>query len=209
MEQYLTPEESVRAEYEINRSRFICTLAPCRDLEDGTEFVKKIRSEFSDATHNCYAIVGVPTTNAQKFSDDGEPSGTAGAPILNVLQSNKLQGVVAVVTRYFGGIKLGAGGLVSAYTKAVTEALEKAEIVLMKYSAVMEIKLTYGEYKNSKILLSDTELKVLDTEYADGVTITVAVPEEKVQQITLATSELTLGRTTPLLKDKIYIKYKR
>ena len=119
---------SVKSEFTreivISRSRFICTLKPVSDAADAQEFIKSIRKRYPAATHYCYAYIANEGGTEQKFSDDGEPQGTAGQPMLEVLKKRATYKTAAVVTRYFGGIKLGAGGLVSAYTRSVAEALD-------------------------------------------------------------------------------------
>ncbi|MGL5207238.1 MAG: YigZ family protein, partial [Acidaminococcaceae bacterium] len=112
----------------IDKSRFICTLKKVATEEEAQEFIKEIKKKYWDATHNCSAYIVGETGMAQRSSDDGEPSGTAGLPMLEVLRKNHLHNVAAVVTRYFGGIKLGAGGLVRAYTNSVATAIEGAGI---------------------------------------------------------------------------------
>ena len=209
MDAYSTILGECRAEFEVNRSRFIGSLAPCKGVDDGLEFVKKIRKEFSDSTHNCYAIIGLPGTSEGKFSDDGEPSGTAGMPIQNALKMNGLSGVVCVVTRYFGGVKLGTGGLVSAYTKATTDAIacsQRAEMIpAVRYSLV----LSYAEYKNAKPLLSDPEIIIQDTEYSDNVKLTFSAPLAKEAWIKKFSQELTSGKSSPKELEKIHINLKR
>jgi len=118
--------ESTRKEIVIEKSRFICTLSKVHNDAEAQEFIKKIKKQYWDATHNCSAYVIGQNSVAERSNDDGEPSGTAGLPMLEVLRKNSLYDVAAVVTRYFGGVKLGAGGLIRAYTMSVAEAVKKA-----------------------------------------------------------------------------------
>ncbi len=206
--QYATIAREVRVEIEVSKSRFICTLTPIETLDEGLEFVQRIRKEFPDARHNCYAIIGTPESNSLKYSDDGEPSGTAGQPMMSALQKNALYGVATVVTRYFGGIKLGAGRLAGTYQKSVVDTVLSAEIIDKKLSSIYELELTYSEYKLFNNLVSAIEHIVLDTEYADNVKITLATPVENDERIKEKITSLTQGRT-PSVKEQKYISFKR
>lgn len=193
MRSYFTISERTEISFEISRSEFICTLIPIESLDEGLDCVQELRKKYSDATHNCYAVVGLPESNAFKFSDDGEPSGTAGQPMLGVLTKNGLYGVVAVVTRYFGGIKLGAGGLVQAYSRAVAEAVAKATIIEMIYSKVYTVRLGYGEYKGFCSLCASVGVRVSETTYSDNVDVSVVVPTEKDETFIKKTEEFLRG----------------
>ena len=206
--QYATIEREYVVATEVCKSKFICRLAPIETLDEGLEYVARIKKEFSDARHNCYAIIGTPESNSLKYSDDGEPSGTAGIPMMGALQKNGLYGVVCVVTRYFGGIKLGAGRLAQTYLKSVVDTIDSAQIIDKKLSSVMSIELNYGEYKVFNNLFSAIEHVVLDTEYGLNVVVKMATPignEDKVKEKII---ELTQGRA-PLVQEKKYIIYKR
>lgn len=124
---YLSATGETTHEIVIQRSRFICTLKRIDGFDDALSFVKNVKKKYSDATHNCYAFISNAAGTEQRFSDDGEPQGTAGQPMLEVLKKKGIFMTAAVVTRYFGGVKLGAGGLVSAYTRAVAETVENAK----------------------------------------------------------------------------------
>ena len=138
-----TIKEKVRTTQTINKSEFICTLIPIKDYEDSQNKLASIRKEFYDATHNCYAIIWGENGEYSKFSDDGEPSQTAGVVIHNVLKQNELTNVLAIVTRYFGGIKLGAGGLVRAYSSSTALAVKEAIITKIIKISTLEIKTNY------------------------------------------------------------------
>jgi len=193
--------------FEISRSLFTCRIAHIETLEDGQKYVADIKKRFSDATHNCYAMVGTPDSNARKCSDDGEPSGSAGQPILGVLIKNNLFGVCAVVTRYFGGIKLGAGGLTSAYTKAAAGAVEAAKIVNNVWSAVIYAELTYGEYATAEKRFREDNIKVLNTDFGTNVTIKFAAPLGEADRISAYLQELTLGQPRHKITNHQYILY--
>ena len=162
----------------IERSRFITTSAHVEGEEQARAFIAKISERYKDATHNCYAYIADSTGNAPRFSDNGEPSGTAGMPILDVIKNKKLFCTAVVVTRYFGGIKLGAGGLVRAYSGCTAENLDMAEKV--NYLPCEEYAFTVG-YENvdsCNRYFSLSDCKVKNTEYLSDVTFTVAVKKE-------------------------------
>ena len=153
-----------RQEIVIEKSRFICTLKKVQSEAEAQEFIKTIKKEFWDATHNCSAYI--VDEMAQRSSDDGEPSGTAGLPMLEVLRKNKLTNTAAVVTRYFGGIKLGAGGLVRAYTNSVAEAVKATgiaqKVLVSKFSFIYDLN-EVGKILN--ILYQQQLFEIADVEY--------------------------------------------
>lgn len=161
----------------IEKSRFICTLKKVATEEDAQEFIKEIKKKYWDATHNCSAYIVGGNGMAQRSSDDGEPSGTAGLPMLEVLRKNNLHNVAAVVTRYFGGIKLGAGGLVRAYTNSVASAIEGAGIaekVLFGYFSFIQDINSAGKTLN--ILYQQNLFAVVDVEYDIAAKIILRMP---------------------------------
>ncbi len=145
--------------YEIQKSKFITTLFRIDSLEDVKQYLKEVKEEYPDATHHCYAYI---LDGKERCSDDGEPSGTAGIPILNVLKQQNLDHILCVVTRYFGGIKLGASGLVRAYSKSVSEALENCLIVALDPGYEMTITFPYSVIKNVDFLLKNYEIQSKD-----------------------------------------------
>ena len=189
-----------RSEYEIviNRSRFITTLVPIENAEQAFDEIKKISKKYSDATHNCYAFVSNRENTEQRFSDDGEPQGTAGMPMLEVLKKRNVRMVLVVVTRYFGGIKLGAGGLVSAYSRSVSEALDNAEVVRCDRAKFYEVVCDYSDFRR----LSDEAEKraqITKTEYGDKVTLDFAV--------TLDNENALIEKLTDVSSGKAQITY--
>lgn len=194
-------------ELEISRSKFICRMTRTDSLAEGLAFVAEIKKRYSDATHNCYAIIGTPESNEQKFSDDGEPSGTAGQPIFGVLAKNGLYAVTAVVTRYFGGIKLGAGGLVNAYSKVTAGCVGTAKIVQSVWSAIFKADLTYAQHKAAERGLAGLGAKTIDTAFGTGVNLTLAVPAADALSLDAFLSELTLGQQCHKLCNHQYIIY--
>ena len=168
----LTIAKDIRTEQVISKSRFICSLKKVKTEEDAQEFIKTVKKEFWDATHNCSAYV--IDEQHQRSSDDGEPSGTAGMPMLGVLRKQELQQVAAVVTRYFGGIKLGAGGLVRAYSGSVAQAVEAAGLAQKVKMGIYVFSCTPGEAGKITNLLYRQRLFVLtDTEYGNAVIFTL------------------------------------
>ena len=162
---------------EIKKSTFICTLIPVNSIEDINEQLKQIRKKYYDATHNCYSYIVTQKdgTNAIKASDDGEPSQTAGVVILDVLQKNELTNILAVVTRYFGGIKLGAGGLVRAYSSSTSGAVKTIELVPIIKMIYINLKFDYT-YAN-EILKLFKNYKEIESKYETNISITYEIPE--------------------------------
>ena len=144
MKEYLTVKGFATTETVIKRSRFIASLERVRGREEAAAFLEKISKRYSDATHNCYAYVADVEGREMKFSDNGEPSGTAGQPILDVLKKNGLSEVCLVITRYFGGIKLGASGLVGAYSSSAASVIEQVEIIRRIPANLLELMCSYG-----------------------------------------------------------------
>ena len=161
-----TIKRPAHSEINIKKSQFICCLYPTQNKKESKEIIQKLNKKYSDATHNCTAyIVG----DGEGFDDDGEPGGTAGKPMINVLRKNELHNVTAVVTRYFGGIKLGAGGLVRAYSKSVMEAIGEAEIVEIEEYDVFEILFEYSDIKLVDTEVRNNSLETIDKDYSDKV----------------------------------------
>ena len=156
----------------IERSKFICSLKGVKDEEEAKEYVDFIRKKYSIANHNCYAYIADEKGLIQKFSDAGEPQGTAGMPMLNVLKSQGIYKVVAVVTRYFGGIKLGTGGLARAYSGAVISALNSATVKELFKADFISVNLSYSLYKKFSALNVGT---VISVDYDEEVTVRIAV----------------------------------
>ncbi|MFJ1707954.1 YigZ family protein [Kitasatospora sp. NPDC088346] len=191
---YLTIRRSVSHETEIKKSRFICHLARVADEDEAQAFVAAVRKQYWDARHNCTAFVVGDGSPRERSNDDGEPGGTAGVPMLEVLRRRGVTDTVAVVTRYFGGIKLGAGGLVRAYGNAVSEALDEAGLLERRPVALLAV--TAGHTRAGRL---ENELRaagyaVRDLTYlADGVRIEVGVPEDAVTGFHAWLAEATGG----------------
>ena len=181
--------KEVRVTYEINKSEFITTLTPVKSVEEAKLFFAKIKNEYSDATHNITAYTIGKTGEAGHYSDDGEPSGTAGLPVLDVFRKNDITNFACVVTRYFGGIKLGAGGLVRAYSSAASMALKEAIIVpIIEYGRIILI------FDYSYLDIIENKLKsynIINREFGAQVTITVEAPKNELDIISLMLVNLT------------------
>ncbi len=206
---YLTVVQEREYSLTVRRSKFICLLFPVKSVDDGLGRLPDIKKRYPSATHYCYAIIGTPQSNEFKFSDAGEPSGTAGQPILGVLQKSGLYEVAAVVIRYFGGVKLGAGGLVSAYAKATAQCVKEAALGEKRYSSVLKVNLSYTENQSFISRITALELKVLDTQYGDSVQTTFAIPEIYEGQATKILTEITSGAGQYVVEDKKYVLYER
>lgn len=198
MDFYLSATGETTHEIVIQRSRFICTLKRIDGFDDALSFVKSVKKKYSDATHNCYAFISNSAGTEQRFSDDGEPQGTAGQPMLEVLKKKEIFMTAAVVTRYFGGVKLGAGGLVSAYTRAVAETVENAKIVKNVVGVSLEIKCGYEMYNALLQALKGKIFATLSTDFADNVKMTIAVPKEDADDIEQDITCALLGQVSVL-----------
>ncbi len=177
---YRTVKEIYQEKKEIKKSLFITTLCPMKDETEGMEKLEKLRKKYKDATHHCWAWRIGTTQVKEKSSDDGEPQGTAGHPMLHVLQKNELTHVLVVVTRYFGGIKLGAGGLTRAYSGRVADSLGKAPIVLQKPYALMKFTFSYGDVGAFEHYIKEKDIRMIDRTFGESVTMTFyCLPDEE------------------------------
>ncbi|WP_121611009.1 YigZ family protein [Mesobacillus foraminis] len=191
---YLTVKGYGENEIIIQKSRFIAYIDRAETEEEAQEFIQKIKKQNWDATHNCSAYLIGEQDHIQKANDDGEPSGTAGVPILEVLKKKKLKDTVVVITRYFGGIKLGAGGLIRAYGKATSEGLAATGIVERKLMAIMHTTIDYtllGKVENE---LRSSIYTIKDIDYQDKVEIEAYVEENQTESFTAWMVELTNGQ---------------
>jgi uncharacterized YigZ family protein len=191
---YLTVKGYGENEINIQKSRFIAYIDRAETEEQAQEFIQKIKKQNWDATHNCSAYLIGEQDQIQKANDDGEPSGTAGVPILEVLKKKKLKDTVVVITRYFGGIKLGAGGLIRAYGKATSEGLNATGIVERKLMAIMHTTIDYtllGKVENE---LRSSIYTIKDIHYQDKVEIEAYVEENQTESFTAWMVELTNGQ---------------
>ncbi|GAA0863448.1 YigZ family protein [Paraclostridium tenue] len=197
---YKTLHEFGMDEIIIDKSTFIGYAKPIKTEEEAIEFINEIKKKHKDARHNVWAYTVGKSMNIQRYSDDGEPQGTAGIPTLEVIKKEDLRDVVVVVTRYFGGIKLGAGGLVRAYTKGAKIGLEAAKIIEKVMYQEVKIKIDYNQLGKVQNEIMNMGYFIKDTIYADNVEIIVYSRKneteciiEKINDITSATANIVLG----------------
>lgn len=186
-------KNDVITEIEIDKSKFICTLVHVNSNESALESLNNLRKQYSDATHNCYAYV-INNGSIQRCSDDGEPAKTAGYPILQALLKNDLDNVLCVVTRYFGGIKLGAGGLVRAYSASAMESINNAEIIEFFKSSIFEITFDFSAITPIDKLLSNYDLEIVNKEYLEKVTYLINVKDKDIEAIKSALIDITKNK---------------
>jgi uncharacterized YigZ family protein len=203
-EQYRTVARAGVHELEINKSRFRCALAPAATEEEAQAFVQRIRKEHPTATHNCFAYVIGADGGVQKSSDDGEPGGTAGVPMLQMLLRREVRYVVAVVTRYYGGVKLGAGGLIRAYGGAVGEALDALGTVTRRRFRLATVTVDHQRAGRLENDLRATGRQVRDVRYAAEVTLEIGLPEAEVDSFRDWLADATAGTAVLELGGEAY-----
>ena len=168
-----TIKKAVQSEINIKKSQFICSLYPTINKKESKATIQKLNQQYNDATHNCTAYI---VNDGEGYDDNGEPGGTAGKPMINVLRKNDLHNITAVVTRYFGGIKLGAGGLVRAYSKSVMEAINEAEIVEIEEYEVYKVTFEYSDIKIVDSEVRNNKLESIKKDYSDKVSYNLISP---------------------------------
>ena len=185
--------ENTSAQIVEKKSKFIANIYYLQSQEEVENILKEIRKKYYDARHNCYAY-SILTNNGivNKMSDDGEPSGTAGAPMLNIITKNELTNILVVVTRYFGGILLGTGGLVKAYSEATMQALEKATIVNEEIGYEVEITVLYNEWEKVKYYLEKSNILIIDVKYNEKIVSKIEVTEKEKNKIKELIDECSL-----------------
>lgn len=190
--EFTTIGEEFRHETIVEKSRFITTLYPCSTEDDAQEFINRINKEFWDASHNCTAFALGPKQEKQRSSDNGEPSGTAGKPMLEVLKKTNITNVAVVVTRYFGGIKLGAGGLIRAYSHAVAATLQLAPKHLHTTRIPLEVTIDYTIYGAVERYVQDKNLHS-NSEFSEKVKVTILCPLPLLDNIKKELQDLSHG----------------
>lgn len=193
MEEYKTVEFEADDYFIEKKSKFIGYVKPVKTSEEAIEFINSIKSKHWDATHNVYAYV-LKENNIQRYSDDGEPSGTAGVPVLDVLLKENLVDVCVVATRYFGGTLLGAGGLVRAYSHTSKIAVDAGNIITMAECSVLTVKVDYSFYDRMNILLNDFGASIIDTQFADFIEIKFAIKQDLQETLQLKLTDLSNGK---------------
>ena len=192
---YQTVYQGAGAEIVEKKSRFISSVFPVSSEEEAMEYLEKIKKQYWDARHHCWAYVIRADRTLERLSDDGEPGGTAGKPILDVIKGAKLENVLIIVTRYFGGTLLGTGGLVRAYTSASREGLAHSTIITRIYGFKLKIQTDYTGLGKIQYILGQAGLHITDTAYTDSVELTVLVPEKEERMVAAKITEGTNGKS--------------
>lgn len=188
---FKTIDKNVSSQIVEKKSKFIANIYYIETLEEAEEKIKEVKKQYFDARHNCYAFsIYTKDGIVNRFSDDGEPSGTAGAPMLNILNSKDLTNVLVVVTRYFGGILLGTGGLVRAYTGATIEALNQIIEIKKDIGLETKIEVSYSDFEKFKYYLKQNEIKLINSEYSENVVSVIEITQEKLESIKININEL-------------------
>lgn len=191
--EYRTVKEFNSDEYIVKRSRFIGYAKPVTTVEEANTFIAEIKSKHWDATHNVYAYI-LREGGVKRYSDDGEPQGTAGVPVLDVLEKEGLQDVCVVVTRYFGGILLGGGGLVRAYSHSAKIGVDSAKIITMAHCLDLEVQCDYTFYGKLNAFLANEETVILDTQFTDNVSVIFRIKSENKSNIEAKIIDLSNGQ---------------
>lgn len=191
---YLTIGKTGQHELIIKKSKFICSLARTETVEEAQEFIEQVSKKYHDATHNTYAYTLGLNDNQVKASDNGEPSATAGIPELKALQLMKLKNVTAVVTRYFGGIKLGAGGLIRAYSNSVTEAAQNIGVVKCVMQQLIQFSIPYNRIDEINHYLEENRISIASQEYTTNVTIQIYLDLDQIQKVEDSLINLLSGK---------------
>lgn len=183
---FKTINQAQTAEITEKKSRFIANILYVESIEEAEEYIKQIRKKYNDAKHNCfaYAIETEDGSIAVKYNDDGEPGGTAGAPMLKIILENGLSNVLVVVTRYFGGILLGTGGLVRAYSDVTKKAIEKTKIIQKTRGYEAKIQIEYDSLETLKYYLKKQNIKIINTNYEEKIEVIVEIPKNVLNEFT-------------------------
>lgn len=203
MNPYRTLRQFASDEFIINKSRFIGYAAPCETEAEALAFLQSIRTKHKDATHNCYAYIIGQNAGIMRYSDDGEPGGTAGLPMMEVLKHQGVVNCCCVVTRYFGGVLLGTGGLVRAYTQSTQAGIDAAQLVVVSRCVDLRIRIAYPRYEQLMRLAEDHGAKVLSTDFADAVTMNLRMLDGTQQPLLDALTALERGQEDVEISDPI------
>lgn len=204
---YNTIYQGGTAEIVVKKSRFIASISPAETEEEALSFIEGIRKKNWNATHNCYAYIIGTKNPIMRFSDDGEPSQTAGKPMLDVLAAKELTNLAAVVTRYFGGTLLGTGGLVKAYQSATVAGLEKSIIIRKEPGIHIQIKTDYSMVGKIQYYIAQESFPLISSVYTDTVTMDFIIPADKMNNIKSKLADLSNGALSPTEIKKVYFTY--
>ena len=199
---YRTLRRASSDEFIINKSRFIGYAAPCTTEEEALAFLQSIRTRHKDATHNCYAYAIGRNMGVMRYSDDGEPGGTAGLPMMEVIKNQGVTDCCVVVTRYFGGVLLGAGGLVRAYTQGCVVALKAAQVVVMEPSRQYLCEVAYPLWDRVQHALRSLPVQLMGSEFTTAVAFTLLVREKDAENVLQTLTQLTDARFEYLLEEE-------
>ena len=204
---YRTVLKTGSGEYEEKRSRFLAQVYPVHSEGQVQSYLSELKKKYWDARHHCYAYIIESETTAQRFGDDGEPSGTAGLPILEAIRKKELTNVLVVVIRYFGGILLGASGLVRAYGKAAAVGLDDAGILLRKQCMKATVQLDYSLYGKVQNVLAADGTAVAGTNFSEVVELQLFIEPEKMEHFEKEIAEITAGQAKITIFDKVYVDF--
>ena len=204
MDGYRTLKERAQDEFVERRSRFIGTARPVTTAEEAVAFIDEMRAKYWDATHNVYAYI-LREGQLRRYSDDGEPQGTAGVPVLDVLQKENLTDLAVVVTRYFGGVLLGAGGLVRAYSHAAKLGIMAAGIQVMRLCVTGTITCDYNQYGRVASLVPQLGGRVEDAQFGMVVVLSFSLPKEAAPALEKQLADVTCGSGAPLFTEECYL----
>ena len=205
-EAYFTIYQNGEHQIEIKKSKFICHLFRIENEEQAKEYIAKIKKEHYKANHNCSAYMLGENFEIQRSSDDGEPSGTAGVPMLEVLKKNQLQNTLAIVTRYFGGIKLGAGVLIRAYSTSVSEALKEIGTVQGKLQQILDIIIDYPQLGKLQNYLENEQIAIQEIDYLEQITVKVAIDINQCESFQNALIDLFNNQLSIQILDQKYVE---
>ena len=201
---YKTVRQAAQDEFIINKSRFIGYASPCATEEEALAFLKRIREKHRDATHNCYAYVIGENAGIMRYSDDGEPGGTAGLPMMEVLKNRGVVNCCVVVTRYFGGVLLGAGGLVRAYTHGCAIALDAAQVSVMELTARVLFDVPYPLWDKFSYTLQGLPVILENTDFQTAVDATLLIREKDMEDVCSKITALSDGKIESLPTDSLF-----
>lgn len=201
---FLIPAKEIRQEIIVNNSRFLAVLSPVYSIDDAKEFIQRIRHEFVDASHCVPAyIIGFPPSEISHCSDDGEPAGTAGRPALAVLRGSGMGDIAVVVVRYFGGIKLGTGGLVRAYTEIVKKAVEHVPKTSLNVYKVYQLEIPYAMFDKISRLIDQLQGKITQKSFSEFVILTVHIESQSGDLFVQYIQEVSAGKLAPVFVNEI------
>ena len=206
---FKTIDKNVEAEIVEKKSKFIANVFYVESVQEAEELIKKVKKQHNEARHNCFAFsVFTREGVVDRFSDDGEPSGTAGSPMLNIITSKRITNVLVVVTRYFGGILLGTGRLVRAYTGAFQEALEKVNIIEKELGVMAKFVVTYSDLEKLKYYLKQNDIDIINNDFNENVEVYVDITENKLEDLNNRLNDLNFDIISQEILQEKYIDKK-